>query len=66
MKPPARVYPGGRYATEKGDMVVFEVLPVGAGYQVRGIERVRCDLAPSLVRVFRTAHERFCARVGVR
>lgn len=66
MKPPARVYPGGRYATKQGDLIVYEVRPVGLGYQVRGIERIRRDLAPSLVRVFQAAHETFCARVGVR
>lgn len=66
MKPAPRIHPGGRYATPEGDVVVFEVRPVGMGYQVRGLERVRRDLMPPLVRDYHAAHERFCARVGVR
>jgi len=43
-KPNSRVWPGSRYPTPHGDLIVFKVRPVGRGYQVRALERFS-DLA---------------------
>lgn len=61
-KPNPVVWPGMRYATPSGDVIVYRVLPVGRGYQVHAIERVIGDLMPADQFLRRLGQEAFMRR----